>query len=67
MKFEVQTEVSIDVDDFVGKILCNFDDYVYDLMYENEYVMLSSEQKTKLKIAIFEKAIETLKEEEEED
>ena len=63
MKFEVQTEVSIDVDDFVGKILCNFDDYVYDLMYENEYVMLSSEQKTKLKIAIFEKAIETLKEE----
>lgn len=65
MKFEVTTEVSIDVEDFVGKILCNFDDYVYDIGYENEYAMLSSEQKTKLKIAIFEKAIETLKEEEE--
>lgn len=58
-------EVSIDVEDFVGQILCNFDDYVYDLNYENEYTVLSSEQKTKLKIAIFEKAIETLKKEEE--
>lgn len=67
MKFEVTTEVSIDVEDFVGQILCNFVDYVYDLNYENEYIMLSSEQKTKLKIAIFEKAIETLKEKEEED
>jgi len=65
MRFEVTTEVSIDVEDFVGKILCNFDDYVYDIGYENEYAMLSSEQETKLKIAIFEKAIETLKEEEE--
>lgn len=66
MKFEVTTEVSIDAEDFARKILCNFDDFVYDLNYENEYVMLSSEQKTELKFAIFEKAIEILKEEEEE-
>ena len=65
MNFEVTTEVSIDVEDFVGQILCNFDDYVYGLDYENEYEVLSSKQKTKLKIAIFEKAIETLKKEEE--
>lgn len=65
MNFEVKTEVSFDIDDFVRRILCNFDDYVYDLDYESDYVLLSREQKDELKIAIFERAIETVKEEEE--
>ena len=65
MNFEVKTEVGFDIDYFVGRILDSFDDYVYDLDYEKAYVLLSREQKTELKIAIFERAIETLKEEEE--
>ena len=65
MNFEVKTEVSFDIDGFAGRILGSFDDYVYDLDYEKDYVLLSREQKTELKIAIFERAIETLKEEEE--
>lgn len=65
MNFEVKTEVGFDIDDFVARILGSFDDYIYDLGYENDYVLLSREQKKELKIAIFEKIIETLKEEEE--
>lgn len=64
MKFEVKTEVGFDIEYFVGRILGSFGDYIYDLDYDNEYELLSEEQKKELKIAVFEKIIETLKEEE---
>lgn len=64
MNFEVKQEVGFDIDCFVRRILGSFGDYTYDLDYENEYELLSKEQKKELKIAVFEKTIETLKEEE---
>ena len=63
MNFEVKTEVGFDIDDFVRQMLHRFDDSVYDLDYEDNYVLLSDEQKKELKIAVFEKVIETLKKE----
>lgn len=64
MKMNFEVEVSFNIDDFVGRILCNFDDYFYDFGYKNDYVLLSREQQNKLKIAILERTIEILKEEE---
>jgi hypothetical protein len=67
MNFKVTTEVGFDIDSFAERILSSFDDYVYDLDYEEDYVLLSKKQKTELKIAIFKRAIEETLEEEEED
>ena len=63
MNFEVKTEVGFNIDDFVRQMLHRFVDSVYDLDYEDNYVLLSDEQKKELKIAVFEKVIETLKKE----
>lgn len=64
MNFEVKMKVGFDIDYFAERILGSFGDYIYDLDYDNEYELLSEEQRKELKIAVFEKIIETLKEEE---